>query len=365
MVPYEKIKLVQLEITNRCQAACPMCARNIHGGIDNDRVIESDLSLANFKKIFTAEFLQQLDVIDFCGNYGENIVNNDFLDMCDYVAKTNPNILLIIHTNGSARTPKWWAQLAQVLPVNHQVNFAIDGLKDTHSLYRINTDYDKIIENAKAFMAAGGIANWMFIRFKHNQHQEQEARQLSETLGFKKIIIKNSRRFAKKFPVLDRKGTVDYYIEQPDYSEIEPVEFYDLKDYKSWTNLNYNCYAEKENSIFIDAFGHVYPCCIMSGFMYVNYEIETFKKYGIYDPTDVNIIAEETKRNVEEFVEDLGGFNSINAVINGIDVVTSSEAWLENLKKRQSENKSSPCSIMCSNQSPYIGIKKQIVNPTE
>jgi MoaA/NifB/PqqE/SkfB family radical SAM enzyme len=65
MFAYEKIKTVQLEITNRCQAACPMCARNIHGGIDNDRVIESDLSLENFKKIFTLEFLNQLHQVDY------------------------------------------------------------------------------------------------------------------------------------------------------------------------------------------------------------------------------------------------------------------------------------------------------------
>jgi DNA-3-methyladenine glycosylase I len=30
--------------------------------------------------------------------------------------------------------------------------FGIDGLADTHSIYRVGTDYHKIIENAKAFI---------------------------------------------------------------------------------------------------------------------------------------------------------------------------------------------------------------------
>lgn len=364
MFAFNKIKTVQLEITNRCQAACPMCARNIHGGIDNSRVVESDLSLDNFKKIFTPEFLNQLTLLNFCGNYGENIVNNDFMAMCEYVTKTNPNIMIMIHTNGSARTPKWWEQLVKVLPVNHEVNFAIDGLSDTHALYRINTDYNKIIENAKAFINAGGTAKWMFIRFKHNEHQEQEAKQLAESLGFKKFTIKNSRRFAKEFPVLDRQGKIAYHIEQPTNSDVKPVEFYDLKDYKSWTGLSYNCYAEEELGIFIDAFGHVYPCCIISGFMYVNYEVETYKKYGIYDPTDVNLIAEEAKKNVEEFVEELGGFDSIDSIKHGVEKITTSEAWLTNLRRKQEHNKSAPCTIMCSSKSPYMTIYEQVVNRT-
>ena len=364
MFAYEKIKTVQLEITNRCQAACPMCVRNIHGGIDNDRVIESDLSLENFKKIFTPEFLNQLHQLNFCGNYGENIVNNDFVAMCDYVTKINPIIIIKIHTNGSARTPKYWEEIVKVLPEKHEINFAIDGLSDTHALYRINTDYNKIIENAKAFINAGGTANWMFIRFKHNEHQEQEAKHLAENIGFKKFIIKNSRRFAKEFPVLDKRGKIAYHIEQPTNSDVRPVGFHDLKDYKSWSGLSYNCYAEEELSIFIDAFGHVYPCCIISGFMYVNYDPETYKKHGIYDPSDVNLVAEEAKKNVEEFVNDLGGFDNIDCIKHGVKQITSSKVWLTTLHRRQEENKSAPCSIMCSSKSPYITIYEQLANRT-
>ena len=32
---YEDIRAVHLEITEKCQASCPMCDRNVKGGRDN------------------------------------------------------------------------------------------------------------------------------------------------------------------------------------------------------------------------------------------------------------------------------------------------------------------------------------------
>ena len=38
-------------------------------------------------------------------------------------------------------------------------------IKDTNP-YRIRTDFDKIMENAKTYINAGGIAEWKYIIFK-------------------------------------------------------------------------------------------------------------------------------------------------------------------------------------------------------
>ena len=43
---------------------------------------------------------------------------------------------LQMHTNGSGRNKNWWKELALL---NVKVIFGIDGLEDTHKLYRINT----------------------------------------------------------------------------------------------------------------------------------------------------------------------------------------------------------------------------------
>ena len=55
------IRDVHLEITQRCQAACPMCARNQEGGADNPHITNAELSYTECINIFPASFIQQLD----------------------------------------------------------------------------------------------------------------------------------------------------------------------------------------------------------------------------------------------------------------------------------------------------------------
>ena len=51
------------------------------------------------------------------------------------------------------------------------------------------------MENAKAFINAGGIARWDFIAFAHNEHQIEEAKALAEQMGFVKFRYKKSNRY--------------------------------------------------------------------------------------------------------------------------------------------------------------------------
>ena len=66
MYNYNDIKEVHLEITQKCQAACPMCDRNENGGKDNRHIINAELSLADCKRIFEPEFIAQLRTMYIC-----------------------------------------------------------------------------------------------------------------------------------------------------------------------------------------------------------------------------------------------------------------------------------------------------------
>ena len=145
MFRFTELKQIQIEITNRCQASCPMCSRNIHGGIENPNLQLSDWTYDDFVKIFNADVLNQIEKVTFCGDFGDPIINNDLMRMCEYLKDTN--IFVTINTNGSARKPEFWSKLATVLPKNHTVEFALDGLEDTHSLHRIGTDSNTILSN--------------------------------------------------------------------------------------------------------------------------------------------------------------------------------------------------------------------------
>lgn len=264
MFRFSELKQVHLEITNNCQASCPMCARNINGGEINPRVQLNDWTLDDFKTIMNPEVLNQIHGFYFCGNYGDPILNNDLLEMCRYATETNPNCQNFIHTNGGARKTEWWAELATVMPKNHRVIFALDGLSDTHSLYRIGTKFETVLQNAKAFIDAGGEAEWVFIRFQHNQHQVDEAERLSKEYGFKYFTVKNSSRFLleAKINVVNRKGEKTHIIEP---ASDTPMKFIDKKTidnfHKIMDNSVIDCKVQKDKEIFIDAHKNLFPCC--------------------------------------------------------------------------------------------------------
>ena len=98
MFPFKDLKQIHLEITNNCQASCPMCSRNIHGGLPNPLISINEWTLDQFKSIINQEVLDQIDEIYFCGNFGDPLLNNDLLEMCRYV-KDNSNVFV--------RMPVW------------------------------------------------------------------------------------------------------------------------------------------------------------------------------------------------------------------------------------------------------------------
>jgi MoaA/NifB/PqqE/SkfB family radical SAM enzyme len=319
MFKFLELQSVHVEITNNCQANCPMCSRNHRGGLENPNIKIKDWSLDDFQKIFNQEALNQLSSIFFCGNFGDPIINADLADMCKYAASKNSNIQIRIHTNGGARSKDWWRSLVEKLPKNHIVIFGIDGLEDTHSLYRIGTRYEQVIENAQAFIEAGGAAEWVFIKFKHNEHQVDEARRRAKELGFKLFTVKNSTRFLEeKFNVLDKSGNVIYQLEPPTNNQVSLITPSMIKEYKTWVNSSkIECYAQQNKEIYIDAYKKIFPCCFLAS-----------TPYNYTETTDLTFpVRQEIKKQYSELVESLGGIERLDAVSIGIKSVLTSDAW--------------------------------------
>lgn len=278
MFPFAELKQIHLEITNNCQASCPMCSRNVHGGIDNPWLKIKNWSLKDYETIITPEVINQVDSIYFCGNYGDPLMNKDLLEMVHYTVEIKPTIQIRIHTNGSIQNTAWWAKLAHTLPKNHSVIWGIDGLEDTNHIYRIGTVFSKIMNNAKAFIDAGGISEWAFIVFKHNEHQLVEAEHKAYEMGFKYFTHKNSNRFMMepKFPVYDTLGDSMYDLEPATESKIVFIDKKTIENYKSIVNNStINCMAVENKEVYIDAFGHVYPCCFIGLVPYNYYDVNS------------------------------------------------------------------------------------------
>lgn len=260
MIDYQNIRKVHLEISTRCNAACPDCPRNFRGVdvIDNYPIL--DMKLEQAKKIFTVPFLQQLNRILINGNYGDFVTASDGVKIVEYFLESNPGLNIEISTNASAR-PNIWKRLGEL---GVTVDFRLDGLKDTHHLYRQNTDWDFVIENAKKFISAGGKATWAMIIFDHNRHQINACRQLSKDLGFTNFWTLDVGRNTMPVFTTDRRlsHTIGDYQGSVDFDEL-------LQRHKSMnSNISVieqpvNCYAVNNKEIYVSATGDVYPCCWM------------------------------------------------------------------------------------------------------
>ena len=280
MLKFADISRIQIELTTKCNARCPMCMRNYRGFEFNSGYPNCELSLSNIQHILSPQVLTSLmklqtaqyknfQGISFNGNLGDFASARDAVEIVEYlVAHAVP---ININTNGSLRNTAWWSRLA--LP-GVTVGFALDGLADTHSLYRQDTDWHKIIANAQAFIKAGGRAIWRFVPFDHNRHQEAECRKLAKQLGF--ADFENIYDGRDSTPVFTRTGEYSHQIGDkfdtnnsvPNVHELVRghVTWFDAKTVQSQkdiTPLNLQCTHKMNREIYIAADGTVYPCCYL------------------------------------------------------------------------------------------------------
>lgn len=347
MFDYNDITQMHIEVTNRCNAACPMCMRFYQ----NSPLLRPDLELGEisgeqFKNWFSPDFLKQIDLILFCGVHGDPCVAKDILEIVEYIIQSSPKTRIRFNTNGGMRNPEFWTKMGNLLKTwsQHWITFSIDGLEDTNHLYRRNVKWEKLIANVKAFTDTGAVAIWDYLIFRHNEHQVDEAKALAHSLNFsqfrpKKALGVDNGKDLKPMVVLDKQGQLDYLIHAPTKPEDRNLEnptcvaepeaypftlekYKELKETKQelvWHNSKfssvYNTHTEqieqkdKEYTgatikckskvaggieIFIDNYGRVMPCCYIGTHMNSLYtDVSTLqlhhevKKYGL-DNFDLN-----------------------------------------------------------------------------
>lgn len=340
MFNYDQLRSVHLEITNRCQASCPMCTRNYHGGLANPNIKNKDWTVDDYKSIFPPDLMKQIMGVSLCGNFGDPIINDDLLDIVKYSTSHNQSLEFQIHTNGGARKTEWWIELAKSLPPNHHVHFAIDGLEDTHHIYRVGTSYDTVIRNARAFIDAGGRAKWVFLKFKHNEHQEEEARRRAKEYGFDSFVLKNTTRFVgdNKFAVYDKEGNTIYYLEPSSDTKIKFIDKSVIENYQTWLDKSeIRCYVQDIKQIYIDAHKHVYPCCYLGGSSYVHHK----------DDDVLSPIRHEVRSQMKQLISEFGNIENIDATKHSLKKILDSDIWLNVWEKYWTTNKLIVCARTC------------------
>lgn len=241
----KSIKEIHIEPTSLCNARCPQCARNINGDGLNPNIKLESLGLDWFENNLSAETIQRLHKIFFCGNVGDPAATPELLDIIAYLKKHNPNLVVGLNTNGGLKTAEWWHTLGHLL--NGRLDycvFSIDGLEDTNHLYRNNVEWKKVIENTRAFISAGGSAHWDMLIFDHNKHQLESARTLAKQMGFTWFRTKETDRW-------------DTY----EIGTLKPATIYKKINYDTMVPI---CEKDRDHSIFLDYTGRWWPCCHMA-----------------------------------------------------------------------------------------------------
>lgn len=337
MYEYSEIRHVHVELTTRCNAACPMCARNARG-VTVPGLELTELRLGDFRRIFPPDFLTQLEAFDFCGAYGEPAIARDVTPILAYIRDSNPGCEITLYTNGGLRTPAWWAEVARVLGSRGRVVFAIDGIGETNGVYRRRVRFETVVENARAFIAEGGTARWEFLAFRHNEHQIAEAAALAAEMGFDQFSVKKTGRFLEplydhvpefrdhtdltRFPIFDGRGELVGHLEPPLEESLvnrSVLHHEDLSGpYGSLAALfdrtPIHCRVLDTASVFVSAGGHAFPCC----WTYVQATRPAL--YGF--PPDAD-------RQVYDLVQATGGFGAIDLRRTGLRAVVSGALFRE------------------------------------
>lgn len=260
------VKEIHIEPTSLCNAECLQCARNMLGEGLNPNLRIQSLGIEFFKKHFTTNTIQNINKIFFCGNVGDPCATPELLEILRYLKSVKKDIVLGLNTNASLKTKDWFAELGNILsgPLDYVV-FSIDGLADTNHIYRQNTNFDKIMENASAYIETGSSAHWDMLVFDHNKHQVNECKALADKMGFRWFRSKETDRW-------------DIYPQ----SKIKPVKTYESIDYSDAVP---ECEKDRDSSIFVDYTGKVWPCCHIA---------EAY----------LNVIGQEKHTDIRQFTND-------------------------------------------------------------
>jgi MoaA/NifB/PqqE/SkfB family radical SAM enzyme len=267
--------IFHIELTDKCNAGCPMCPRTDAMNFckaNRQKVFNVELTLDDFREHFTDDLCRRTEEINYGGAYGDASAASQVLEITDHL--TARGVRIAFATNGSVRRPDWWRRLGEVMKrTGSRLELHVDGLADTNPLYRVRTSFGQIMKNAEAFIATGARAEWHYIIFRHNEHQIEEAFRLSREMGFAEFILIDTIRFG---------GRDRFEYRMPD-GETRFLELPTVKaaDFAGLTGQpgdpapdkapgrggvnGIDCKSAAHNRPYISAHGQVSACCWVTG----------------------------------------------------------------------------------------------------
>ena len=329
----ENIERVELEISSDCNAACPGCARTQN----LDLIQPKNLTIEQIKTWFPDHRHIENKIFKLCGVLGDPIVNPDCMEITKWLLEHGGRVHY--STNGGRNSAEWWYELGQ-LSGSHdkdqlKVHFCVDGIETNH-IYRVNTMYNIIDRNMKAYSDGGhstggrAEASWIYIIFDHNEHEVEAAKIRAEELDFrfatrtgmrntfhdwvakikkkdhekKKVVTEEkviTTTGAKAHSKIEQVKELDQFIQT--YQE-EPKSVDENKIREVVDSISCKFYHDKE--IFVSANSTLWPCCFLWDSAFKNKD-GILDKYSSFPNgwNDLNQHSIETVLNTEYYRQTL------------------------------------------------------------
>ena len=307
------LEWIDIELTSFCNIKCKGCFR-VQSSQADKILNKTYINLETIKEKFKKEMFPNIKILNFCGSVDEPTTHPQFFEIMKHFSDWGAH--MNIATNGRLRTTSWWEKLASILPRTHKVTWGIDGSDETSELYREGSNFKKVQKNFRAFINAGGRANWQFIVFEHNEHQLETAKQMAKAEGFEEF----------KTIISHRKDTGGVK-----HKKIEKVE-----------STCISCKYANQKRIFVNHMGNIIPCCHLNSKM-LEYPV-----------------SGEKKDRFEEILEDSDYMQDINLSNVSIDEAMNGKVWNSIINSWESNNRIPRCEQVCKQNKRDVFIKEQL-----
>lgn len=256
------LSIVQVEISSKCVLKCPRCPRT---ELDLPW-LNQEMSLEQFKLVFSKEVLDQIQDLLFCGHTGDALYAKDFLDIVEYVKQTSQTRIQIT-VNGSYKKPDWWAKLGRLLGDADGVTVSVDGWdNESNNKYRVNSDFDSIVSGIRTLRANSECyINWSTIYFEFNQHHIDQIADIARELGCDSFHLVKSAKFDNHYLVNGTdllKPSIEFVSKNNNY-ERKKIIFRRENPFAIKQTKQVHAFAKcmngaKEINVTVD--GYVFPC---------------------------------------------------------------------------------------------------------
>ena len=265
-----------IEASSICALKCPRCPR----AEVPESLLNRQLTLDFFKNQVGESVAKQIRKVTFCGNDGDPVYCRDLVEIIIWFKTLNPEIQIVIITNGSYKPVYWWEYLGKALDHRDEVHWSLDGWsQDSNQQYRVHSDWLSIMRGIEAFKNANNSTYlvWAAIAFRFNQDCIEHMKTQARTLGFDSFQLTKSTKFGSKYP--GAYGTEDLLeptepalvasahrferVTTPLTVKTRPGAELRIEFLKRATQLgNYSgiCLIGSKG-VFLNSRGEFYPCC--------------------------------------------------------------------------------------------------------